>query len=51
MITLQVNQAKVHLQDIEEYDPSDASKVKVIERKFVLPLPRSKQEGNEWASR
>lgn len=46
-----LKQAKVHLQDIEEYDPSDSSKVKIIERHLVLPLPRSKQEGNEWASR
>ena len=44
-------QTKVALQDVEEYDPNDSSKVKTIARQYVIPLPRSHEEGNEWCFR
>ena len=39
------------LQDVADFNPTDISKVKMIERKYVLPLPRTSIEGNEWMYR
>jgi len=43
--------AAVALQDVEEFNPNDLSKVKMIDRKYVLPLPKTHVEGNEWLYR
>ena len=42
---------RVQLQDSDEYDPSDPSKIKKLSRSAVLPLPRSIDEAVEWGSR
>jgi len=44
-------QIKVALQDHEEYDAKDNSKIKSIARQFVLPLPRSYEEAAVWCMR
>lgn len=43
--------SQVALQDVAEFNPADLSKVRMIERKYVLPLPRTYLEGNEWLYR
>ncbi len=39
------------LQDVTDFNPTDISTVKMIERRYVLPLPRTRQEGNDWLFR
>ena len=44
-------QIRVALQDVEDYDPDDPSKVKFIMRQNVIPLPRSFEEAADWGTR
>lgn len=39
----------VAVQDVAEFNPADL--VKMIERRYVLPLPKSSMEGNTWLYR
>jgi hypothetical protein len=41
--------SKVTLQDVEDYNLKDKTNDKHIDRKLVIPLPRSFDEGNEWS--